>query len=457
VAIQKKKKIKYSPINEQIVIGSMLKSSTLRKRLVKELSIKNFTAARHKVIFSALIEITDRNLDTTLGTIQSFIPKDEDYGGKEYLDKLEDLSSESNIEYHIIRTKWDVTRNNIILKKLPELEGMLRDPRLDPNDTLNFFNKVETQIKNIITDDKSIQFGKDVGTRYRATECARDIGVFDRSSGYPVIDNLLTECFSPGKMTVMSAASSIGKTTFCINMAARQCNNYKIGYMPWEGGINSTIDTLCACIGRIPQWKLIKRRDLLTQDEIIRKNAVLEEYIDTGKIKFLEPPPASLTKGKAIYEVNDLVMDWFERKLEEWDVDIFYWDLFEHRFRDKQPNSIAWLLTRLQSILNGSNKHGVLLHQITFKEVEKNKNKRPTRAYLKGTGGYIETPDVVFTAYREGYYERSIPDDTFELTCQKQRKGKLFRVLFHWDGETCRMSKGKEVDMNDDNWKDLEV
>ncbi len=335
---------------------------------------------------------------------------------------------------------------------------MLKDPRLDPDDTIKLLSTIEQQIKNVITNDKSIKYGKDVSARYKATECARDIGVFGRTSGYSALDSLLTECFSPGKFSVISAAPSIGKTTLAINMAARQAKDYTVGYMPWEGGITSTIDTLCASQANIPLWKLIKRRDLLTNEEIKRKNEYIEEYIDTGKIVFLERPPDSLTKGRPIYEVNDKVMDWFENKLEEWEIDIFYWDLFELGFQDTKPASISWMLSRFQRLLEPTMKHGVALHQITFKDIEKNKNKRPTRDSLKGSGAYIERPDFVYTLYREGFYDRSITDDTLEVTCWKQRRGKApFRIIFNWNGEKNKVSGGKEVDMFDDSWKELEV
>lgn len=436
----------------------MLKNGLVRKNLVKELSLKNFSADRHKIIFASLVEITNRNLDVTPGTIKSFIPKDSDYGGNEYLDKLENLASESNIEYHITRTKWDVTRNDIILKKLPEIEALLKDTRLDPEDVLKAYSQIELQIKNVIINDKSIKGGKDITSRYKATECAREMGVFTRTSGYRALDSMLIECFSPGKFSVLSAASSIGKTTLATNMLARQARDYKVGYMPWEGGITSTIDLLCASQLNIPLWKLIKRRDLLSTEETKKKNEFLEEYIDTKRITFLERPPKELIKGKPHYAVNDIVMDWFEQKLEEWDVDIFYWDLFELSFPDTQPQSMVWMLNRFQDLLDDTNKHGVLLQQINLKTTEKNKSKKPTRDLIKGTGAYSERPDFVYTLYREGYYDRSIPDDTLELTCWKQRNGRApFRMVFDWNGECKKITGGREVDMFDNSYLDLEV
>jgi hypothetical protein len=134
--------------------------------------------------------------------------------------------------------------------------------------------------------------------------------------------------------------------------------------------------------------------------------------------------------------------------LEEWGLDILYWDLFEKQLADRRPQAIAWALDRVQEMAQRHRIHIALLHQILLKDAERQQDKRPTRYNLKGSGGYIETPDFVFGLYRRAVYERGIQDNEIELHCLKQRMGPWpFRMIFNWDGSICNVSGGREAQM----------
>lgn len=439
--------IKIGVVHEQVILGSMIKTQKLRKRLILQLKASDFTSPRHRAIFAALEELEQRNLDYVPITLKTFLPPTDDWGGIPYLEELEKIASDENIEHHIERAKWDNARSLIINDHLNELESALKDPRLDVDEAMTIVKRIEERLQSA-RGSSSIIAGVAISAKYEAQLYARESNSHLRTSGYLSIDNKLTDPFGRGKITVIAASPSIGKTTFALNMAQRQARKWKVGYLAWESGMISATDIVCSSSLGIPLPKLVKYPNRLTPKE---RNSITELlntlFNSNDRFTFLEPPKRDLYKeAKGPWEINDRVLDWFESQLSQWGCDIIYWDLFTKKLPDRRPDAMSWSLDRIQDMADRYGTHFALLHQLTSKEVEKKQDKRPTRADLKGTGGWIETPDVVFGLYRRAVYEPGIEDNELEIYCLKQRIGKWpWRMIMEWDGEKCSITGGHEA------------
>lgn len=441
------RKIKIGVLHEQIILGSMLVNTKIRKRLVVQLRASDFVAPRHRAIFAAMEELEQRGLDYVPVTLKSFLPPGDDWGGLPYLKELESLTSDENVDHHLERARWDNARAQIINEQLNEFEVALKDPRLEIDDAVNMIKRMEEKLQ-AARGSSSIITGTAIAAKYEAQLYARESGGHLRTTGYGPLDNKLTDPFGRGKMTVVAASPSIGKTTFALNMGQRQAKRWKVGYLAWESGFVSATDIICASTLDIPLPKLVKYPNRLTQDE--RK--IISELLDTlftknNNFSFLESPKRELFKdARGPWEINDRVLDWFEGQLTQWSRDIIYWDLFTKKLPDRRPDAMSWALDRMQDMADRYGTHFCLLHQLTSKEVEKLKDKRPTRAHLKGTGGWIETPDVVLGLYRRAVYEPGIDDNELEIYCLKQRIGPWpWRIIMEWEGEKCSITGGREA------------
>lgn len=439
----------------------MLANASIRRRLLRQLDARTFAAPRHRAIFSALEELDLRGLDYVPITLRSFLsPDDSEWGGVEYLKELEKLQSNENVEHHLERARWDTARSRIINEHLGELESALKDPRIDIDEALSIHNEIG-EILRSSRGSSAIVPGEAMSAKYKAQLYARESGGHIRTSGYLSLDRKLTDPFGRGKVSVVTAAPSIGKTTFSLNMAQRQARKgWNVGYLAWESGTVAATDIICASALGIPLSTLVKYPGRLSSET--RKE--LDEFLDNlyshdSNFSFLKPPDRSLFKDvRGPWEINDRVLDWFESHLEDWGRDIIFWDLFIKRLPDRRPEAISWALDRIQEMCNNTGVHIALLHQVTFKELEKQKDKRPSRGMLKGSGGWIEVPDAVFGLYRRAVYEPGIQDNEMEVYCLKQRIGPWpWRIIMDWDGPHCKVDGGREAQMTvlDDEYDEI--
>jgi replicative DNA helicase len=438
------KKIKVAPTHEQAILGTMIADSKIRRKLAKSLSPNIFFLNQHKLIFAALQQIVQERLEYIPATLKSLIPPGEAWDGVAYLDKLSKLSAVENIDYHVSHAEWDTIRNTLLTDRIPNLQAQLQDVREDSDSIYNTMKNMLGIVRQ--TSSSAVATGQTHIAQYNADLYARNSGNNIRTSGYMALDRKLTSPFKPGWLSVIAAAPSIGKTTFALNMAARQAKKWKVGYLAWESGNNAATDIICASQLKIPIIDLIKRPHKIPRKKKEEQAELLDNLFGkNGNLSFLNRPPHSLLQEKQMWAINDTVIDWVDSQIEEWGIDILYWDLFEKMLADRRPQAIAWALDRIQQLAQKHNIHIALLHQILLKEAERQDDKRPSRYNLKGTGGYIETPDMVFGLYRRAVYERGIEDSELELICLKQRLGPWpFRLIFDWEGQYTRVSGGRE-------------
>lgn len=428
----------------------MLADKSTREAMLIRMNAGDFTAPRHRAIFAALAEMQDARLDYVPATLKTFLPPNQDdWGGTPYLVQLEEMHSEGNVEHHIERSRWDNARASILNEQLSEFEVALKDPRLDIDEGLMLLKRMEEKIKGARS-RTAVMSGKSVAARYMATLYAREDSSHIRSTGYLAMDRKITSPFARGLISIITAAPSIGKTTFALNMAKRQARKWKIGVLAWESGNIAATDIMVASELGIPLSTLVKYPAKLTREERIRIEELLELlYVKDEQLSFLKRPPKSIFEDvKGPWEINDRVLDWFAAELPSWGRDIIYWDLFEKMLPDRRPQAISWTLDRAQEIAQDHGVHLGLLHQVTFKDLEKQKDKRPSRGYLKGSGGYVEVADMIYALYRRAVYEPGINDDELDIYCIKQRIGPWpWRIICEWDGEMCQVTGGREAQL----------
>jgi replicative DNA helicase len=439
--------IKYNLKHEKIILGTMLANRKKRKKLAKVLTSSDFHGDRHRLIFIALQTIVEKKLDYTPATLISLLPQDKDWGDKSYLDKLESLRTKGNIDYHIDKLRWDKLRIKLVEKTIPELNVDLIEPNNEPDTALETIENIRNSIVGVRSAKDYFEQGKTLAYKQSANILARKEENAFVSSGYQVLDKQLNEGFAKGKVSVICGAPSNGKTSFSLNMARKQSKTKKVGFLAWESGTESALNSLIAMgMKDISLENLIKFSNVMTEETQANIDNYLFDLLKDDKLAFLKPPPRKLLEGHP-WDVNNKVLDWVQLQLEEWDRDIVYWDLFLKRLPARNPDQVSIALDRVQemaSIEEGVNVHMCLLHQITFKAVEEQKDKRPSRSVLKGSGAWIEVPDLVFGVYRPAVYDPTIEDNLFEVICLKQRVGRWpWKAIFRWQGDRVKISGGR--------------
>ena len=443
--------LSYSPLHEQIVLGTCLKYEEVLLKFIGRADIE-FGVEDHKLIWAGLQTMAERKLKYTPGTLETILPK-AGWQGRSYLEKLYKLAEKENVEYHLKRMVWDQTRLVLFSGNVAKLTNVLKDTKEEPETARKLAEDILGTLA-VTRDDDPIVKNKPLIAKVQATYRARRIAKPNfRTSGYKSLDLNLDEGFADRRVSVIAATPSTGKTTFMLNLAKKQAmeNDIKVGILAWEGGIQSSIDTMCASHLGIPLSKFLKFANRINDEEQKNIDDFVANLLGTENLLFLKPPPNRFMRGSP-WDVTARVLDWAEDQFSRWGRDVIYWDLFLKKIPASTPDQVTQALNRIQSMNEddgGSvNSHICLLHQINLKILEERNDKRPTRDVLKGTGAWVENPDLVLTLYRPAIHEPELEDNVLEVTCWKQRRGQWpWRMTMDWNGPTVNISGGQRMNM----------
>ena len=109
----------------------------------------------------------------------------------------------------------------------------------------------------------------------------------------------------------------------------------------------------------------------------------------------------------------------------------------------KGVNEVAELddiTARLKRLAMELQIHVLLVAQLN-RATEKQSDKRPSLADLRGSGGIEQNANLVLMPYREGYYDSDAPQGTAELIIAKNRDGERGVLDLTWEGQYQRFGE----------------
>lgn len=433
----------YDTSNEQIVIRSAMADEKTRKALVRQLSTSEFLVPAHGPIWKALIEMTNKSLDFDPATFTDLL-KNESVGGADlvYATRLaEGARLTKNLTHHIDTMGWDATRARALDNSIPELLEAIRDPKAPPQDVIAAGRAVAKALE--------VQGGRrhairptDHHRNYMAEVRARrsERNVFP--VGEPEFDKHLTEGFAPGKTALIAGLSGAGKSTFALALTVMLAKmGRQVTYCAWEMSPSSATDVLCSHMLGIDLKDIVQGQ--LTDAETLRVDRCVQ-WIST-RIKFIKNPFYDDMRANKKRPSNERNLDIVEGYIADTASHVFVYDLWARCLAETRPSDEMAALMRMQHMHEEYQVNGILIHQINLKDVERRADKRPTRDAIKGSGGYVEVPDLILGIHRDAQF-KDVKDTTIESICLKQRKGIAnWSVQWQWDGATCKVENPKEV------------
>lgn len=438
-----KDEITYDPTNERIVIGIALADRKRRDTLTRAIAADEFLVPEHSSIWRALRTMTDKGLDHDPAVFLRLVHDESREVDSDYVSGLEAAATvPTNADWYVETLRWDATRARVIKGPAVELVKDLRDPKASSE-------KVASAARAVL---RAIEGGGGRSFIRRPEELARAFasemearkaaGNF-WSSGYDAMDAKLVEGAMPKRTAVVAGLPGSGKSTFVGDFAIRLA---KAGRRPlvgcWEMGAESTLDVMVAGMLGLELERVVQ--GTITSDELDRVKKATRWI--TQRIKFMENAffGDELRRG-AGKRSNDRSLDVLEGYIAESGCDVGIWDLWERCLVDLSYDGVTTALYRQQEMHARYNIYGVICHQLRLKDVEKRADKRPTREAIKGTGAFVEVADQIFGIHRDAQF-KAVPDDSLEVICMKQRKGKAnWAIRFEWDGEHAQIRGGEEV------------
>jgi replicative DNA helicase len=412
---------------EQSVLGGILIENEAINKVMEFLTPDDFYRDAHCKIFTALIELSERDEPADLITLTNELQKKkqlETIGGASYIASLIDLvPTAANIEYYanIVKEKAVLrklisTSTEIVTRSYEYLEDV--ETLLDEAEQAIFqisgsrvkpsFYPISEVVKKSFTTLERLYEKKELVT-----------GV---PSGFKELDRL-TAGFQPSDLIIVAGRPSMGKTALCLNIAQ---------YAALEKKIPVAI------------FSLEMSREQLGIRMLCSEAGVEGTRLRTGFLHESDWPKLTLAAGNlsdALIFIDDsaaitaLELRAKARRLRaEHDLGMIivdYLQLMKGRMKtESRQQEISEISRSLKALAKELNIPVIAVSQLSRKTEERTGN-RPQLSDLRESGAIEQDADVILFLYRDELYNRSEDNPNrgkAEVIIGKQRNGPIGKI-----------------------------
>lgn len=407
---------------EQSILGGVLLDNQALNTVLEILERSDFYSESHRKIFSAILDLSERNEPSDLITLSNILREKKQLdavGGIVYLAALVDnVPSAANVGHYA-----EIVKKKAILRRLIATAteiltksynaGAEVDEVLDDAESA-IFQISENKIRPAFTSiDKIIKESfKTISKLYERKELITGV-----PTGFEKIDDL-TSGLQNSDLVIIAGRPSMGKTAFAMNIAQ---------YAAVEAGIPVAIFSLemskeqlalrmlsttakvdsqrlrKGFLGETDWPKLIKAADILSKALIF--------IDDTPAISALEMK-AKARRLKAESGLGLVILDYLQL-------------MRGGTYKDSREQEISEISRSLKSLAKELHVPVIALSQLNRK-VEDRTNRRPHMADLRESGAIEQDADVIAFIYRDEVYNKSEDNPEkglAEIIIGKQRNG----------------------------------
>ncbi len=405
---------------EQSVLGSVLLENEAIAPVLEILTPGDFYRDSHKKIFLAMLNLYEKNEPIDLITLTDQLSRKEELeeiGGASYLSSIVNyVPTSANVKYHskIVREKA-LLRN--LIKTTTEIITMSYDERIEINELLD---RAETKIFSL--SEKMIR-----GSFVHVKDILKDtIELVDRlynkkelitglPTGFTDID-METTGFHPGEMIVVGARPGMGKTAFCLNVAAHVGIEVRVPVALFSLEMSKELIVLrMVCSEAEVDSKSVRSGYHTKEDyrKLVNAAGRLAEapiFIDDAFNSVLEIR-AKARRLKAEHGLGLIIVDYLQLMRGE----------SSFTAREQVISDISRSFKALSKDLSVP---VIVISQLNRSCEQRGDNKRPIIADLRESGAIEQDADTILFLYRGDYYKaKDAEEGIAELHIAKQRNG----------------------------------
>jgi replicative DNA helicase len=413
---------------EQSVLGAILLENESLPSAMGLLKPEDFYKDSHRKIYSAMLELYEKNEPIDLITLTEQMERKaqlEGVGGAAYLSVLVNLvPTSANVKYHAKIVKEKAILRNLILTAT-EIIQMGYDPDVSGQDLNELLDRAETKMFGI--SEKMIK-----RSYIHVKDVLKDTielvdKLFNRKelitglpTGFTDLD-VETTGFQPGDLVVVGARPGMGKTAFCLNIATHVGVEVKSPVAIFS--LEMTKEQLVlrmVCSDAEVDSKSVRSGYHSKEDyrKLVNAAGRLADatiYIDDSFNSVLDIRAKS-RRLKAEHGLGLIIVDYLQLMS----------GVGNYSQREQVISDISRSLKALAKDLSVP---VIVISQLNRSCELRGENKRPIIADLRESGAIEQDADVILFLYRGEYYNaRDAIPGVAELDIAKQRNGPTKRL-----------------------------
>jgi len=428
---------------EESVLGSMIYSHQAVAIAQEMLVPEDFYKESHRKIFQVLVELYAQGSSTDPVVLAEELKKRgmlEEVGDKAYIHTLVDTTPNP----HNIRHYAQIVRDASLRRNLIDIGYKIAAIGYDTGDGAEeAYDKAESGLFELgkrmrregvshISDPLIKSFDRMTAAQQKGSMVT---GV---PTGFYDLDNV-TSGLQPSNLIIVGGRTSMGKTSFALNIAHHAAVHEGIGVLVFSLEMNKTdiAERLLLSEARVDSTKY--RTGNLNENEmerIVKATGVLYSapiFIDdTGDIKIMEMRTIA-RQWKAKENIGLIIVDYIQ---------LMYGPKPENRAQD-----VSRIARDLKVIAMELEVPLIAVSQLRRPPLGA-KDKRPSLEDLKESGGIEQNADVVILIYRPEVDDPTDPDlkGVAEINIAKHRNGRTARFKLLWMGSHSKFENPVEED-----------
>ncbi len=426
---------------EQSVLGAMILDIDAITDVTDVVKYDDFYKMAHQQIFSAIIELYDKNEPVDIVTLSEILKKKElleAIGGVSYLSRI----SDAGILTSNARSYAEIIEEKSLLRKLIVAAQDILTEGYKADDVANIINMAEQSIFDI--SQKKNREGLEhirqvILDAYNRIEklCEDGGGITGLRTGFSDLD-FKTSGLQPSDLILVAARPSMGKTAFAINICqnAATKESASVAIFSLEMSRDQLVQRMLSSEALVPIKNL--RNGEMAQNDWINLSKAMAP-LSQSNIYIDDTPAITVMEMRA--KCRRLKM--------EKGLDLIMIDYLQLMSGDGKTNSreqeISKISRSLKALAREMKCPVIALSQLS-RAPELRADHRPILSDLRESGAIEQDADVVMFLYRDEYYfPESEKKGVGEVIIAKQRNGETGYIELTWLGEFTKFVNKENV------------